>query len=261
MHLDLKNRLAVVTGAAQGIGKAIAVVFAEHGARVVIADMNDDVGRETAKNLNGMFLHCDISREEEVRELVARTVEEYGAIDILVNNAGHSTADPRTRVSADEYPTDAWRQKVDIDLTGTFYCCRYISEYMVKQGSGCIINIASIAGVVALQKQVAHDAAKAGIIKMTEAMATELGPKGIRVNAISPGSTVTQATQKLFYDEGGMFSDMAEKLLSFIPLGRPGQPEDIAGVALFLASDLASYVTGQNVVVDGGWICGFNRDF
>ena len=132
---------------------------------------------------------------------------------------------------------------------------------MIKQKSGVMINIASIAGVVALQKQLGHVVGKAGIIRMTEAMAVELGPSGIRVNAISPGSTVTAATRALFYGEDASYSKMAEELLSFVPLRRPAVVEDIANAALFLASDLSSYISGHNLVVDGGWTCGFTRNF
>jgi len=262
-EFGLEGKVAVVTGAAQGIGKGIAAAFAAHGAAVVIADIDDERGSAATSEIgsSATYKHCDISLEDDVKALVTHVEAELDHIDILVNNAGYSRVDPRERVTIDRYPVDAWRRKVDVDLTGTFYCSRVVSEHMVRRKTGCIINIASIAGVVALRNQVAHDAAKAGIIKMTEAMALELGPKGIRVNAISPGSTLTQATEKLFYGKDAIAKERAEQLLSFIPLGRPGRIQDIAGAALYLASDLASYVTGHNLVVDGGWTAGFNRNF
>ncbi|NKB66104.1 MAG: glucose 1-dehydrogenase [Candidatus Latescibacteria bacterium] len=258
--LRLDDRIALITGASQGIGKAIATLYAAHGAQVVIADIADELGAATAAELNGTFAHCDISREEDVRALVDDVIEKFGRIDILVNNAGYSKSDLSDRVPVDQYPIDGFRTKIGVDLHGTFTCCRLASPHMVKRQTGCIVNIASIAGVVALRNQIGHDAAKAAIIKMSEAMALELGPHGIRTNVISPGSTVTRATEKLFY-ENGQLNEGAKQLMTFIPLGRPGQPEDIAGAALYLASDLAAYVNGHNLVVDGGWTCGYNRNF
>ena len=179
----------------------------------------------------------------------------------MVNNAGINSARPEDRVTIDKYPDETWRRMVNVDLNGTFYACKAAASQMVKQKSGAIINIASIAGVVALRLQIGFVAAKAAILKMTEAMACELGPHGIRVNAVSPGSTVTEGTQALFYGKDGTFNELAGRVVSFIPQGRPGHPEEIANAVLFLASDAASYVNGHNLVVDGGWICGFNRDF
>ena len=196
-----------------------------------------------------------------MQSLFEFTEAEIGPVDILVNNAGYGKVVEGARASVEEFRTDVWLEKIDIDLNGTFFCCRHMSERMVARGRGCIINIASIAGVVALQKQIAHDASKAGIIKMTECMAIELGPKGIRCNAISPGSTVTAATKSIFYADDGSPNPAGQELLTFIPLRRPGETSDIAGAALYLASDLASYVNGHNLVVDGGWIAGFNRNF
>lgn len=262
-EFGLEGKIAIVTGAAQGIGKGIAAAFAAHGAVVVIADIDDERGVAAAAEIGppATYRHCDISLEEDVKALVAHVEAELDHIDILVNNAGYSPEDATERVTIDQFSVDGWRRKIDVDLNGTFYCNRVVSEHMVQRTSGCIINIASVAGVVALRNQIAHDAAKAGIIKMTEAMALELGPKGIRVNAISPGSTLTRGTEKLFYGEDAVAKERAEQLLSFIPLGRPGKTQDIAGAALYLASDLASYVTGHNLVVDGGWTAGFNRNF
>ncbi len=261
--LSLNGKTAIVTGAAQGIGQAIATRFSHCGARVVIADIDETLGIAAAADLGEgvVFEHCDISQAGNVESLVDRVVDRFDRIDILVNNAGHHPSDPRQRVPIDKFSPELWRSKIDVDLHGTFYCNRIISAPLVQHSSGCIINIASVAGVVALRNQIAQDAAKAGIIKMTEAMALELGPHGIRVNTISPGSTVTSATEKLFYGPDGIATDKAEQMLSFIPLGRPGIPDDIAAAALFLASNLANYVTGHNLIVDGGWVAGFNRNF
>jgi len=179
----------------------------------------------------------------------------------MVNNAGINSGTTEERVTVDRYPDATWHRIMDVDLDGTFHCCKAAAAQMIKQKSGSIINIASIAGVVALRLQIGFVAAKAAVLKMTEAMACELGPHGIRVNAVSPGSTLTEGTRTLFYGKDGIFSELAEQVVSFIPQGRPGEPEEIARAVVFLASDAASYVNGHNLVVDGGWICGFNRDF
>ena len=261
--LGLTGKIAIVTGSAQGIGKAIAAALAQYGAAVVVSDISAEKGEALAKELGkpAIFIPCDISDAEQVRLLVEATVQKFGRLDIMVNNAGINSARPEDRVTIDKYPDETWRRMINVDLNGTFYGCKTAASQMVKQKSGAIINIASIAGVVALRLQIGFVAAKAAILKMTEAMACELGPHGIRVNAISPGSTVTEGTRALFYGKDGAFSELAGRVVSFIPQGRPGQPEEIANAVVFLASDAASYVNGHNLVVDGGWICGFNRDF
>ena len=262
-QINLTDRVAVITGASRGIGKEIAKKYIENGAHIVIGDVLKDEGEATAEELGGetRFLPCDISKPDQVRQLIDYTVKEFGRLDILVNNAALNPSQAEHRVSSESYPEDFFAKTIDVDINGTFYCSKLAAQQMIKQQSGVMINIASIAGVVALQKQLGHVVGKAGIIRMTEAMAVELGPSGIRVNAISPGSTVTAATRALFYGEDASFSKMAEELLSFVPLRRPAVVEDIANAALFLASDLSAYISGHNLVVDGGWTCGFTRNF
>ncbi len=256
----LTGKVAVLTGSAQGIGKATAARFAEMGAKVIISDIQEEKGRAAADEIGPgtVFHRCDVADEGDARRLIDRVNDEHGRLDILVNNADAPRF--RTRVTIDELPSEAWRHKVDIAVHGTFYCSTAASGHMIRQGSGCIINIASVAGVVALRLQAAHVATKAAIIRMSQAMALELGPKGIRVNSISPGSTVTDNTRQIFYSDDAASKDRAGELLSFIPMGRPAEPEDIANAALYLASDLASYVHGHNLIVDGGWTAGHNRD-
>lgn len=258
---DLKDKVAIVTGSAGGIGLAIATRFANSGAKVIVSDIKEDAGKQAAARLDGEYIGCDISDCEQVDSLVNSTVKRFGRLDVMVNNAGINSASKEDRVTIDRYPIDTWRRMIEVDLNGTFYCCRKASRIMVQQKSGNIINIASIAGVVALRLQIGFVAAKAAIIKMTEAMACELAPLGVRVNSVSPGSTMTEGTRKLFYGEEGVFKENAKKLLSFIPQGRPAEVEEIAAAVAFLASDAASYINGQNIIVDGGWVCGFNRDF
>ncbi len=257
MNVDLTGKTAIVTGASQGIGKSIAEALARNGAKLVLADVRVDQGNAVAESLGASFMRCDISDPEQVRSLIDSTVDRLGKLDIMINNAGINSGRPEDRVTVDKYPDETWRKIIDIDLNGTFYCCKAAAAQMITQGSGSIVNIASIAGVVALRLQIGFVAAKAAIIKMTEAMACELGPLGIRVNTVSPGSTLTEGTRELFYNDKAK----ADHVLSFMPLRRPGETSEIADAVLFLASDAASYVNGHNLVVDGGWTCGFNRDF
>lgn len=259
----LSGKKAIVTGSARGIGKEIVRRLVENGAEVIVSDILIDEGESTATEFGAAcsFVPCDISDHQQVEKLIGSSVERFGRLDIMVNNAGVNTTTAEERMPIDRYPDATWHRIIDIDLTGTFYCCRSAASQMVKQNSGCIVNIASIAGIVPLRLQIGFCAAKAGIIKITEAMAAELGPLGIRTNCVSPGSTLTEATRKLFYSEEGAFSEMASRVTSFIPQRRPGDAAEIADAVAFLASDAASYVNGHNLVVDGGWTCGFSRDF
>ncbi len=259
MQLDLQGKVAIVTGGAKGIGRSIVEKVLAEGARVVIADIDRKEGEAFAAQLGDMtsFACCDITDARQVESLIGGVAGEFGRLDIMVNNAGINTGPQEARVTVDAFPIDVWHRIIDTDLNGTFYCCKAAAAQMVSQKSGVIINIGSVAGVVALRLQIAYVAAKAAIIKMTEAMACELGPLGVRVNTVSPGSTLTDGTRALFY--GNKVS--ADKMCSFIPQRRPGDSSEIADAVVFLASDRASYVNGQNLVVDGGWTCGFNRDF
>ncbi len=263
INFDLDGKIAIVTGSAQGIGKCIATELVRNGAKVVVSDRQLEAAEATASQLGDSAINipCDVSDLEQVRNLVSGTVEHFGKLDIMVNNAGINSGTPEERVTTDKYPIETWRKIIDVDLNGAFYCCQEAAKVMVAQKSGNIINIASIAGVVALRLQVGFVAAKAAVIRMTEAMACELAPMGVRVNVVSPGSTLTEGTRKLFYGKDSTFRENAEKVISFIPQGRPGEAEEIADAVAYLASEASSYVTGQNIIVDGGWTCGFNRDF
>lgn len=259
MQADLSGKIAVVTGAAQGIGRAIAETFVRNGAKVAIADIQEEKGRATAAEIgpDASFYPCDVSDSAQVRAMFAAVFDTHGRLDIAVNNAGINTGKPEERVTIDRYPDDVWRRIMSVDLDGAFFCSKAAASYMVAAKSGVIVNVASIAGVVPLRLQVGFVAAKAGVIRMTEAMAAELGPLGIRVNCVSPGSTLVQGTRQMFYSN----KVVADRLTSFIPQRRPGETHEIAHAALFLASDAGSYVNGHNLIVDGGWTCGFSRDF
>ena len=222
MQVDLKDRIAVVTGAAQGIGRAIAQTFADNGAVVAVADVQEEKGRAAASELGprASFFPCDVSDPVRVRALFETVVAQHGRIDVAVNNAGINTGRPEDRVTIDQYPDEVWHRIMNVDLHGLFYCCKAAAAQMSKQQYGTIINISSIAGVVPLRLQIGFVAAKAAVIKITEAMAAELGPRGIRVNAVSPGSTLVQGTRQLFYNN----KEMAERLTSFIPCAVPARP-------------------------------------
>lgn len=260
---NFDKQVAIVTGAAGGIGRAIASKLYAAGAAVVISDINQERGKQVADELGerAIFIACDISDASQVQDLINSTIRRFGIIHIMVNNAGVNGITPEERMTVDNYPDDTWHRLINVDLNGTFYCCKAIAKVMVSQRQGKIINIASVAGMVALRLQIGFVAAKAAIIKMSEAMACELAPFGIRVNTVSPGSTITDTTRQLFYDEKNGNTGVANRILSFIPMSRPGEAEEIADAVLFLSSDSSSYINGHNIVVDGGWVSGFNRDF
>jgi len=262
MKIDLKGKVAVITGGACGIGKACAKLMLENGARVIIADINDKEGTKTAEEFSSAgeceFIRTDVSSRESCENLVKSAAEKWGRVDIFVNNAGIGTTN---RVDIDEYPAQDWEKILRVDLDGVFYCSRAVSKVMARQKSGRIINIGSVLGSVPARKQIAYVAAKAAVHNMTKAMALELAPYGINVNVVAPGSTLTEGTRKLFYGKDGQWADKVERMLSHVPLGRPGQPEDIANAVLFLSGEESKYITGHVLTVDGGWTSGYIRDF
>ena len=194
-----------------------------------------------------------------MRGVIARIQRECGRLDIVVNNAGVNTL--RNRVTIEQFPREEWDRILDVDLNGVFEVSRAAAQVMKPQGSGRIINIASIAGLVPLRLQCAFVAAKAAVVNLTKAMALELGPAGILVNGIAPGSTLTEGTKQLFYGEDGTFHSRVQQMLDHVPLGRPGTTDEIAVAALFLADPENTYMNGHVLVVDGGWIAGYHREF
>jgi NAD(P)-dependent dehydrogenase (short-subunit alcohol dehydrogenase family) len=201
----------------------------------------------------------DVTRSDEINAVIGSVVAEFGRLDILVNNAGVNTL--THRVPIDQFPREEWDRLLSVDLTGVYEVSRVAVRTMRQQGSGRIINIASIVGLVPLRLQCAFVAAKAGVINLTRAMALELGPHGILVNGIAPGSTLTEGTKQLFYGEGGKFRDHVQRMLDHVPLGRPATTDEIAVAALFLADPENSYMNGHVLTVDGGWTAGYARDF
>ncbi len=240
----VQGRAAVVTGAARGIGRAIAAKLVEHGARVVLADRDADAAAATAAELGGdgtaVAVGCDVTDPDGVDALVRRCVDTFGALDVLVNNAG-ITRDATMR----KMSLDAFREVVDVHLTGTWLGTRAASAVMREQGHGAIVNISSISGKVGNLGQTNYSAAKAGIVGLTKAAAKEVAHAGVRVNAVQPGIIRTAMTE-------AMREDVWEAKLAEVPMGRAGEPEEVANVVLFLASDLSSYLTGTTTEVTGG---------
>jgi 3-oxoacyl-[acyl-carrier protein] reductase len=260
MKVNLSQQVALVTGAARGIGKAIADLLAINGAHVVYTDVDLPGTKEAAAaSVNGEAMALDVTDPAQVEAVIAAIGQQHGRLDLAVNNAGVNTL--AHRVPIDRFPQEEWDRILKVDLHGVFLVSRAVAQVMRRQGAGRIINIASIAGLVPLRLQCPFVAAKAGVINLTKAMALELGPHGILVNGIAPGSTLTEGTRKLFYGEDGQFKDSVQQMLAHIPLGRPGTPEEIAHAALFLAAPESSYINGHILTVDGGWTAGYHRDF
>ena len=251
---DLTGKVAIVTGARQGIGRGIALKLAEAGAEVVVSDISLEdcqkvVGEIETLGRKGLAVKCDVTQKSEIEEMLAQTVKEFGKVDILVNNAGIYAPKPFLELTEEE-----WDRTIDIDLKGQFLCAQAAAKEMVKNKWGRIINIASIAsgqvgaGVLASAH---YCAAKGGVTGMTEALALELAPMGIRVNAVGPGAIDTPMTKGAFADE-----QVKKGFLARVPVGRIGQPEDIAGMVVYLASDEADYVNGATIFIDGGYLAG-----
>ena len=243
-----------------GIGQAIADRFAASGSTVYYTDIDGPGAESAATRAAGCrAATLDVTNGDAVRALVAKIQRECGRLDIVVNNAGVNTL--KNRVTMDQFPRDEWDRILNVDLNGVFEVSRAAAQLMKTQGGGRIINIASIAGLVPLRLQCAFIAAKAAVVNLTKGMALELGPAGILVNGIAPGSTLTEGTKQLFYGEGGKFHSRVQQMLDHVPLGRPGTTDEIAVAALFLADPENTYMNGHVLVVDGGWIAGYHREF
>ncbi len=243
---DLTGRVAVVTGAGRGIGRGIAEALAGAGASVLLAGRTAASLVETAAAIGAAasVQLADVAREADVLALRDAALARFGRIDILVNNAG---INPIWRVIEKTSLAD-FQAILDVNLTGTFLCCKYLGAEMAAAGAGAIINISSVAGHVGLTRSVPYCASKGGIEMLTKALAVEWAARGVRVNCLAPGYVDTDLTSGLLHHE-----TLSKPFLDHTPMGRFGVTRDIAGAAVFLASDAASYMTGQSLVVDGGW--------
>jgi NAD(P)-dependent dehydrogenase (short-subunit alcohol dehydrogenase family) len=257
--ISLKGQRAIVTGAARGIGFAIACRLAEAGAQVVLSDLLPDKGQKATADLvswgyPAWFVACDVSSEDQVKALAARAVEMMGGVDILVNNAGVFPRGDLNSSSAEQF------QKVNaINVTGAYLCARECAKRMVEQGKGgTIVNIASIDGLRPEVGTMAYDVSKAAVVNLTQGLALELGRHRIRVNAIAPGFVLTEGVMQITKEIGDQPSGQSamELFRSRMPLKKRGVADDIARVALFLVSDMAAYMTGAVLVADGGYLIG-----
>jgi len=246
--MRLKDKVALITGGARGIGRAIAMAFAQEGADIVIADVIAEDAQKTCVDIEALgrktlALQIDVTSFAKVEEGINKILDKFAKVDILVNNAGITKDNLLLRMSEAE-----WDAVINVNLKGTFNCTKAVSKAMIKQRCGKIINIASIIGIIGNAGQANYSASKAGIIALTKTAAKEFASRNININAVAPGFIQTEMTAKLP-------QDIKEKMLNEIPLKRFGSPDDVAKACLFLASDEASYITGQTIVVDGGMIC------
>jgi len=238
---------AVVTGSAQGIGKAIAKKLAEDGANVVISDINEELAQKTAQEIRALGVEAfaiktDVSNPGDAEQLIAATVEKFGKIDVLVNNAGITRDNLSIRMSVQE-----WDMVLNINLKGVFLCSQQAAKAMMKKRFGRIVNIASVSGILGTAGQANYASSKAGVMALTKTMARELGARNITVNAVAPGFIITEMTDQLP-------EKVKEEYLKQIPLKRGGTPEDIANVVAFLVSPAAAYITGTTLNVSGGMV-------
>lgn len=248
--MQLEDKVAIVTGAAKGIGRGIATEFASEGAKVVVADVDEGSGRETANELTdegeAMFFSCDVSQEQDVRSLIDAAVDRYGSLDILVNNAGVGIYKSLTDSTLDDF-----ERALAVNLRGPFLCSKLAVPHLEAADGGAIVNIASVHSVQNVGETVPYASSKGGVATLTRASAIDLAPLGIRVNAICPGWIDTPLIRGIFADADdpeGMREEVERRQL----LGRLGRPEEVARAAVFLASDNASYVTGSLLFVDNG---------
>ncbi|MBC1885778.1 SDR family oxidoreductase [Listeria seeligeri] len=241
---NITDKVAVVTGAASGIGKAMAELFSEKGAYVVLLDIKEDV-KDIAAKINPsrtLALQVDITKKENIENTVAEIKKVYPKIDILANSAGVALLE-----KAEDLPEEYWDKTMELNLKGSFLMAQIIGREMMATGGGKIVNMASQASVIALDKHVAYCASKAAIVSMTQVLAMEWAPYNINVNAISPTVILTELGKKAWAGQVG------EDMKKLIPAGRFGYPEEVAACALFLVSDAASLITGENLIIDGGY--------
>jgi meso-butanediol dehydrogenase/(S,S)-butanediol dehydrogenase/diacetyl reductase len=240
--MQLDGKTAIVTGGASGIGKAIATAYVKEGADVVIASRTESAGTEVADEIGCTYVQTDVREYDQVEELVETTVDEFGKLDVMVNNAGIASEAP-----VEEMDLDEWRNVVQTDLDGVMHGTKAALSHL-EETDGCIINTASIYGLVGGKGAAAYSAAKGGVVNFTQQVAVDYADEGVRVNSICPGFVETPMTEELLE---------TERFYSYVrdntPMNRPAQPEEIAPLAVFLASDGAGYMTGANIPIDGGW--------
>ncbi|MEU7879705.1 3-oxoacyl-ACP reductase [Microbispora bryophytorum] len=242
----LQDRVAVITGAASGIGLATAHRFAQEGAKVVVADLDEEAGAKAAGEVGGLFVKTDVANEDDVARMYRTAFEEFGSVDIAFNNAGISPPDDDSIL---ETGIDAWRRVQEVNLTSVYLCCRHAIPYMQRQGKGAIINTASFVAVMgSATSQISYTASKGGVLAMSRELGVQFAREGIRVNALCPGPVDTPLLRELFAKD----PERAQRRLVHVPIGRFARAEEIAAAVAFLASDDASFITASEFLVDGG---------
>ena len=242
----LDGRVTVVTGGCSGIGLATVRRFAAEGARVVVADVDDERGPSVAEQVDGLFVHCDVTDPGQVEALFRLAQETYGSVDVAFNNAGISPPDDDSILDTG---LDAWRRVQEVNLTSVYLCCKAVLPYMLEQGRGSIINTASFVAVMgAATSQISYTASKGGVLAMSRELGVQFARQGVRVNALCPGPVNTPLLQELFASD----PERAARRMVHIPLGRFAEPDEIAAAVLFLASDDSSFITASQFLVDGG---------
>ena len=251
-QFKLDGKVAIVTGGAMGLGKAMATALAQAGANIVIADINEEIADNTAKeiseteNVEAIALKVDVTNPDAVNQMVEEVTKQFNKIDILVNNAGMTI-----NAKAEEMSFEDWNKVINLNLNGIFLVAQSVGRVMIKQGYGSIINTSSMSGLIANkpQEQCSYNASKAGVIMLTKSLAMEWSKYNIKVNTIAPGYMKTELT-KPFFDQGGA---MIEDWMGFTPMGRPGTPNELGGIVVYLASDASSFAQGSVFTIDGGY--------
>ncbi|MEU8176988.1 3-oxoacyl-ACP reductase [Microbispora hainanensis] len=242
----LQDRVAVITGAGSGIGLATARRFAQEGAKVVVADLDEEAGAKAAAEVGGLFVKADVANEDDVTRMYRTAFEEFGSVDIAFNNAGISPPDDDSIL---ETGLDAWRRVQEVNLTSVYLCCKHVIPYMQRQGKGSIINTASFVAVMgSATSQISYTASKGGVLAMSRELGVQFAREGIRVNALCPGPVDTPLLRELFAKD----PERAQRRLVHVPIGRFARAEEIAAAVAFLASDDASFITASEFLVDGG---------
>jgi NAD(P)-dependent dehydrogenase (short-subunit alcohol dehydrogenase family) len=242
----LEGKVAVITGAASGIGRASAIRFSAEGAKVVVADLAEEAGAALAEEIGGSFVSVDVTSPEQVQAMYRHALDHYGRLDVCFNNAGISPPDDDSILTTE---LDAWQRVQDVNLTSVYLCCKHALPHLIEGGGGSIINTASFVAILgAATSQISYTASKGAVLSLSRELGVQFARQGVRVNALCPGPVSTPLLQELFAND----PERAARRLVHIPMGRFGRPEEIAAAAAFLASDDASFITASTFLVDGG---------
>ena len=253
--MKLQGKTAIITGATSGIGRSTALLFAKHGARIVVVGRDESRGAVTVDAIKkegqeALFVRADVSKSQEVQRMVDEAIQAFGRINILFNNAGVGPFG--TAVDTSE---ELWNYVIGVNLTGVFLCSKYVIPHMLRQGGGVIINMGSVNSLMALENEVAYDASKGGVLMLTKSTALDFAKENIRVNCICPGFIKTTLVEEIWAKSGN--PEIEQEIARKHPMNRIGLPDEVANLALFLASDESSFITGQAIAIDGGLLAGW----